>query len=101
MSTKFVLEDRVQLKTRNLHKVIENQLLWDSQVNLTNYKKAIRELIFWKNNYLVPPIYLIPRVTVRIKRSSSKSALVSPYWPSAAHWPLVATSKNELLTFRY
>ena len=43
ISTKFILGDIVQLKTRNLHKVIENQLLWlDS--------KAIKELIFWKNN---------------------------------------------------
>ena len=40
----------VQLKTRNLYKVIENQPLWHSPVNLTNYKKAIKELIFWKNN---------------------------------------------------
>ena len=70
-------------------------------MNLTNYEKAIKELIFWKNNYLIPPIYLIPRVIAHIKRSSSKGVLVSPYWSSAAYWPLVATSKNELLTFRY
>ena len=50
ISTKFVLEDVVQLETRNLDKVIENQPLWDSRVNLTNYKKAIKELIFCKNN---------------------------------------------------
>ena len=76
ISTKYVLGDIVQLKTRNLYKVIENQLLWDSRVNLTNYEKAIKELIFWKNSYLAPPIYLIPRVIAHIKRSSSKGVLV-------------------------
>ena len=50
ISTKFVLGDIVQLKTRNLYKVIESQPLWDSRVSLTNYEKAIKELIFWKNN---------------------------------------------------
>ena len=50
ISTKFVLGDIVQLKTRNLYKVIKNQPLWNSRVNLTNYKKAIKELIFCKNN---------------------------------------------------
>ena len=49
ISTKFVLGDIVQLKTRNLYKVIESQPLWDSRVRLTNYEKAIKELIFWKN----------------------------------------------------
>ena len=50
ISTKFVLEDIVQLKTRNLYKAIENQPLWDSRVNLKYYEKAIKELTFWKNN---------------------------------------------------
>ena len=50
ISTKFVLGDIVQLKTRNLYKAIENQPLWDSRVNLKYYEKAIKELTFWKNN---------------------------------------------------
>ena len=49
ISTKFGLGDIVQLKTRNLYKVIENQWLWGSRMNLTNYEKAIKELIFWKS----------------------------------------------------
>ena len=59
-------------------------------------RKGNQELIFWNNNYLVPP-----QVIAHIKRSSSKGVLVSPYWPSAAYWPLLATSKNKLITFRY
>ena len=41
--SEICLGDIAQLKTRNLYKVIENQLLWDSRVNLTNYEKAIKE----------------------------------------------------------
>ena len=37
ISTKIVLGDIVQLKTRNLHKAIENQPLWDFRVNLKYY----------------------------------------------------------------
>ena len=50
ISIKFGLGDTVQLKTKNLYKVIENQLLRDSRMNWTNYEKAIKELIFWKDN---------------------------------------------------
>jgi len=46
ISTKFVLGDIVQLKTRSLYKVIESQLLWDSRVNLKNNDLAIKELFF-------------------------------------------------------
>ena len=52
-----------------------------------------------ENNCLIPPIYLIPRVIAHIKRSSSKGVLVLPYWPSAAYWPLIATSKTNFLPF--
>ena len=40
ISTKFVLRDIVQLKTRNLYKAIENQPLWDSRVNLKYSEKG-------------------------------------------------------------
>ena len=40
ISTKFVLGDIVQWKTRNLYKVMENQRLWDSRMNLTNLWKG-------------------------------------------------------------
>ena len=36
ISKKFGLGDIVQLKTRNVYEVIENQWLWDSRMNLTN-----------------------------------------------------------------
>ena len=40
----------MQLQTRYSYKVIENQPLWDSRVNLTDYGKPIKNLIPWKNN---------------------------------------------------
>ena len=52
-----------------------------------------------ENNYLVPPIYLIPRVIAHIKRSSCTDVLVLPYWLPAAYWPLIATSKTNFLPF--
>ena len=52
-----------------------------------------------ENNYLVSSIYLIPQVIAHIKQSSSKGVLVLPYWPSAAYWPLIATSKTNFLPF--
>ena len=67
ISTKFVLGDTVQLKTRNLYKVIENQPLWDSRVNLKYYEKAVKELIFWKNNFFnKKPLraYDLPRTVI-------------------------------------
>ena len=51
-----------------------------------------------ENNYLVPPIYLIPRVIAHIKRSSCKGVLVLPYQPSADYRPLIAKTN---FTFRY
>ena len=71
----------VQLKTRNLYKVTENQPLWDSEVNLTNYEKAIKELILWKIkinlfNKKLLRVYDIPRTFIFSDASSfSKGAI--------------------------
>ena len=40
ISRKVVWGDIAQLKTRNLYKVMENQQLWDSRMNLTNLRKG-------------------------------------------------------------
>ena len=75
ISVKFILGDIVQLKTRRLYKVIGNQPLWDSWVNLTNYEKAIKELIFLKNNIIYfskKPLrfYDLPRIVIFSDASS-------------------------------
>ena len=74
ISMKFGLGDIVQLKTRNLYKVIENQWLWDSRMNLTNYEKAIKELIFWKStikffNKKPLRIYDLPKTVIFLDAS--------------------------------
>ena len=51
-----------------------------------------------ENNYLVPPIYLIPRVIAHIKQSNCKGVLVLPYQPSADYRSLIAKTN---FTFRY
>ena len=41
------------------------------------------------NNYLCPPVSLIPQVIKRMKESAVISTLVVPHWPSAHFWPLI------------
>ena len=51
MSTKLVLGNIVQLKTRNLYKVIEQKISWDARIVLTPQTKVYEELTFWRNNF--------------------------------------------------
>ena len=41
------------------------------------------------NNWLVPPIHLIPRVILFLLRCRSEGTLVCPAWQSAPYWPLL------------
>ena len=52
ISTKFVLRNIVQLKARNLHKIILAELTWDSRIQLHENDKAIQEITFWRNNLI-------------------------------------------------
>ena len=45
-----------------------------------------------ENNWLCPPIALIPRVLRHAQACSAKGTLVVPVWPSAAFWPLLCHS---------
>ena len=65
----------VQLKTRNVYKVIENQWLWVSRMKWTNYKKAIKELMFWEssiNCFNKKPfrVYDLPKTVIFLDASS-------------------------------
>jgi len=69
ISTKFILGDIVQLKTRNLYKVIKTATSWDSRINFKHNDVAIKELIFWQQNFvnyntrqMIP--YRIPEIEV-------------------------------------
>jgi hypothetical protein len=42
-----------------------------------------------ENNWVVPPIYLIPRVVKHMIAARSVGTLIVPEWPSNAFWPLL------------
>ena len=47
-----------------------------------------------ENNYLVPPIHLIPKAIKQLRLSKAQVVLVDPFWPSAAFWPLLFNHQN-------
>ena len=50
ISTKYVVGDIVQLKTRFLYKSIEQNSSWDKTFNIGNYNDTVDEILFWKFN---------------------------------------------------
>lgn len=50
VSTKFVLKDIINLKTRNLYNLIENRISWDAKIEISKEKFALDEVLFWQNN---------------------------------------------------
>jgi len=52
-----------------------------------------------ENNFLVPPVYLIPKVLQHMKCSKSTGTLVVPYWPSATFWPMIVDNNQKFQNF--
>ena len=82
ISTKFVLGNIAQLKTRNIYKIIQAELKWDKCIRLHEYDKAIQEIIFWRNNLIrlnsrVLYPYQVP--TVFISSDASNHALSAQF----------------------
>lgn len=50
VSKKFVMRDVVNLKTRELYKLIENRWSWDATINILNFSGVHQELLFWDSN---------------------------------------------------
>ena len=48
-----------------------------------------------ENNWLVPPVYLVPRVIRHMKAGREEGTLVIPFWPSAAWWPLLSPRSGQ------
>ncbi len=46
------------------------------------------------NNWLVPPIHLIPVVLNHIQVCKARGTLVLPEWPSAVFWPLLFSNSS-------
>ena len=47
-----------------------------------------------ENNWLVPPIFLIPKVLNRMVALGGRGTLVVPAWPSAPFWPFIFTDEG-------
>ena len=78
-STKFVLGNIAQLKTRNIYKIIQAELAWDKRIRLHENDKAIQEIIFWRNNLIrlnsrVLYPYQVPTVFISSDASNRASS---------------------------
>ena len=81
ISTKYVIGDIVQLKTRFLYKSIEQISSWEKTFNIGNYNNEVDEILFWKFNLVkynnkVINCYNIPFFHVHSETSSRKIACV-------------------------
>ena len=52
-----------------------------------------------ENNWLCPPVYLIPRVLRHAANSKAAATLVVPEWPSAPYWPMLCLDGVHLVEF--
>ena len=50
-----------------------------------------------ENNYVVPPVYMVPIILKHMRKSHAFGVLVVPFWPSAAFWPFLV---NEGAVFK-
>lgn len=96
------------------------ELLWgphsiDRFANFRNTKLARFNSLFWnpgaeeidsfvqdwhgENNYVCPPIFLIPRVLRHMRNCKAVGTLVVPFWPSAIFWPLLMESTTKFNSF--
>ena len=52
-----------------------------------------------ENCWLVPPVYLIPRVLVHFLNCKSRGVLVVPFWPSSLFWPYLIQGNGAYKSF--
>ena len=52
-----------------------------------------------ENNWLCPPVYLIPRVLRHAANCKAVATLVVPHWPSAPYWPMLCPDGTHLAGF--
>ena len=81
ISSKYVIGDIVQLKTRFLDKFIEQSSSWDKTFNIGNYNDTVDEILFWKFNLVkynnkVINCYNIPLFHVHSDASNTGIACV-------------------------
>lgn len=50
---------------------------------------------FGENNWLVPPIYLVPKLLRHLKVCAASGTLIVPDWPSAPFWTLLFSNSSS------
>ena len=51
------------------------------------------------NNWLCPPVYLVPRVIQHARKCKARGTLVVPEWPSAPFWPILFPEEGKFAAF--
>lgn len=49
-----------------------------------------------ENNWLVPPVALVPRVINFLLACKASGTLIAPYWPSAPFWPMLTGDNSQV-----
>ena len=52
-----------------------------------------------ENCWLVPQVYLIPRVLIHFLNCQSRGVLVVPFWPSSLFWPYLIQENGAFQNF--
>ena len=52
-----------------------------------------------ENNYICPPICLIPRVLLHMRNCQAIGSLVVPLWPSSPFWPMICSNGDHFNDF--
>ena len=52
-----------------------------------------------ENNFLVPPVSLIPQVLNHLRSSNAEGTLIAPFWPSASFFPLLRDEETRFRDF--
>ena len=52
-----------------------------------------------ENNWLCPPVQLVPRVIQHARKCKARGTLLVPEWPSAPFWPILFPEKGQFAAF--
>ena len=52
-----------------------------------------------EENFIVPPVYLVPQVLQHMKWYNTRGVLVTPFWKSAAFYPMIVTNDGNFRPF--
>ncbi len=74
---------------------------FNSKFHCPNTEQVDALAIGWgsENNYLVPPVSLIPKVLQHMNSFAGFGTLITPYWPSAPFFPLLKQDKKKFHVF--